>query len=74
VWHLAEDPALKHVTAIIGGSFVAFVVYFVIWFFARNMVDGQGSGAEVGGHLVVVFIALAAGLSSYRASVARHER
>lgn len=62
---------MKRLTATIGGSFVAFIVYFVIWFFARNMVEGLGTGVEVGGHLLVAFIALAAGFSSYRASVAR---
>jgi small neutral amino acid transporter SnatA (MarC family) len=67
----AEHPTLKRVTAIIGGLFIAFIVYLVIWFFARNMVEGLGTGVEVGGHLLVVFIALAAGFSSYRASLAR---
>ena len=62
---------MKRVTAIIGGLFVALVVYLVIWFFARNMVEGLGTGAEVGGHLLVIFIALAAGFSLYRASLAR---
>ena len=57
--------------AMIGAVLVALVVYLVIWFFARNMVDGLGSGAEVGGHLLVVLIALVAGFSSYRASLAR---
>ena len=62
---------MKRVTATIGGLFVALIVYLVIWFFARNMVERQGTGAEVGGHLLVVFIALGAGFSSYRASLAR---
>jgi polyferredoxin len=69
--NLAEHLTLKRVTAIIGSLFVAFLVYFVIWFFARNMVEGLGTGAEVGGHLLVVFIALAAGFASYRGSLAR---
>ena len=61
---------MKGVTAIIGGLFVAFIVYFFIWSFARNMVEGLGTGAEIGGHLLVVGIALVAGFSSYRASLA----
>ena len=62
---------MRRVTAIIGGLFVAFIVYLIIWFFARNMVEGLGTGPEVGGHVLVVFLALAAGFSSYRTSLAR---
>ena len=66
-----ERKALKHLTAAVGALFVALVVYLALWFFAQNMVEGLGSGAEVGGHLLVVLLALAAGFSSYRASLAR---
>lgn len=69
--YAVEFSALKRVTAIVGGLFVAFVVYLVVWFFARNMVEGLGTGIEIGGHVAVVFIALAAGFSSCRASLAR---
>ncbi len=47
---------MKLVTAIIGGLFVAFVVYFIVWFFARNLVDGQGMAIEVGGHVLVILL------------------
>lgn len=62
---------MKLATAILGGLFVAFVVYFVVWFFARNLVDGQGAAIEVGGHGAGILLALAAGVSSFRASRSR---
>jgi hypothetical protein len=62
---------LKRVAAIVGGLVVSAVVYLVVWFFARNAVEGLGTAAEAGGHLLVVGVALAAGVASYRASMAR---
>lgn len=62
---------MKLVTAIIGGLFVAFVVYLVVWFFARNFVDGQGTAIEVGGHVLVIPVSLAVGFSSFRVSLSR---
>jgi hypothetical protein len=66
-----ERPNVKLVTAIIGGLFVTFVVYLVVWFFARNFVDGQGTAIEVSGHVLVILLSLAAGFSSFRASLLR---
>ena len=51
-----------------GGLFVAFVAYLIFWFFARNLVDGQGVVIEIGGHVLVILLSLAAGFSSFRAS------
>jgi hypothetical protein len=62
---------LRHVSAIVGGLFVAVVVYAVVWFFVRNMVAGLGTRGVVGGHLLVILFALAVGFSSFRASLAR---
>lgn len=62
---------MKLVTAILGGTLVAVVVYLVGWFLARNVVDGHGAVIEVGGDLLVVLLALIAGASSFRASMAR---
>ncbi len=62
---------MKYVTGIIGGLFVAFVVYFVVWFFARNFFDGLGVAMEAGGHALVILLSLAVGFSSFRASLAR---
>jgi hypothetical protein len=62
---------MKTVTAIIGGLFVAFVVFFVSWFFLRNLVDGQGVAVEIGGLVVVVLFSLLVGFSSFRASLSR---
>ncbi len=62
---------MRFATAIIGGLFVALVVYVVVWLLARNVVDGQGMAIEVGGHVLVILLALAVGLSSFRASLGR---
>lgn len=61
---------MKYVTAIFSGLFITVVVYMFIWFFARNFLDGLGVVIEVGGHAVVVLLAMVAGYSSFRASVA----
>jgi hypothetical protein len=62
---------MKYVNAGIGGALVALVVYLVVWFVARNMIDGLGALIEIGGHVLVVFVAVVAGYSSYRASLNR---
>lgn len=62
---------MKFVTAIIGGLFVTLVTYLVVWFFARNFVDGQGTAIEIGGHVLVILLSLAVGFSSFRASLLR---
>ena len=64
---------VKRITATVGGAFVAGVVYLFVWFFARGFFDTSDTAVQVFGHAIVVLIALAAGVSSYRASLARRQ-
>jgi hypothetical protein len=61
---------MKRLVAIIGATIVAIAVYLIAWFVVRNMVDGLGQTVEIGGHMLTVFVAVIAGLSSYRSSLA----
>lgn len=62
---------MKHVLAAVGGVFVAIVVYMAIWFFARNMVEGQLRAIQNAVDVVSIVISLAAGFSSYRGTLRR---
>jgi MFS-type transporter involved in bile tolerance (Atg22 family) len=55
----------------VGGLFVAFVCYLILWFIARNMVDGAGAAVDVGWHALVIALSLGAGYSSFRSTLRR---
>lgn len=61
-------------TAIIGGCVTALLVYFFTWFVVRSAVDGLGAPIETGAALLVVLVALAAGIESFRATRKRRRR
>jgi hypothetical protein len=71
---LADGNFIDHmqfVSSIIRGVVLSFVVYLFVWFFARNLVDGQGRLIEIGGHVAVILFSLTVGLFSFLGSLAR---
>ncbi len=66
-----EHAEMKYVSARVGGSVAVLVVYLVVWFVARNVVDGLGPAIEIGGHVLATLLSLAVGFSSFLAPLAR---
>lgn len=60
---------IKRIVATVGGCFVAFVVYFFLWFIVRNMVSGTPLAILVAINAAVAAISIWAGISSYRSSI-----
>jgi len=60
---------MARLTGIIGGAFVAFIVFGVAGFVGDRLAEGKPGWVEVIVLLVSVLLGLAAGWSSYAASV-----
>jgi hypothetical protein len=62
---------MQFLSSIIRGLLLAVLVYFAVWFFARNLVDGLGSAIEIAGHVAVILFSLAVGVISFIESLTR---
>jgi hypothetical protein len=60
---------MARLTGIIGGGFVAFIVFGVAGFLGDRLAEGKPAWVEVAALVLSVLLGLAAGWSSYAASV-----
>jgi hypothetical protein len=54
----------RYAASIVSGVFMTLLTYMLVWFFARNVVDGNGPVIENGAAIVVLCGAFAVGWSS----------